>query len=115
MNAGPAAGSLPLEAADAPPAGSALSKNNGRAISLDEPTNAATWVSMKPVLMRLPAKSGCASTAWINGILVSTPAMRNSRKARAAFCTTSGQLVLGELTMTLASRESKAALVLYPA
>ena len=45
-------------------------------------TSAATWVSMKPVLMRLATKSGCASTAPRNGMLVATPPMRNSRKVR---------------------------------
>ena len=104
--------SLALRTCGSAVSGIALAKNSGRAISLDAPTSAATWVSIKPVLMRLPTKSGCASTAWMNGILVATPAMRNSRKARAAFCTTSGQLAAGECTMTLASSESKAALVL---
>jgi hypothetical protein len=100
----------PGRLAPPPPTVSPSAKKNGRAIFLDEPTSAATWVSIKPVLRRLPTKSGCNSTAWMNGILVSTPAMRNSRRARAAFRTTSDQLALSECTMTLASKESKAAL-----
>ena len=45
-------------------------------------------------------------------MLVATPPMRNSRKVRAAFCTTSVQFAPVECTMTLASSELKAALVL---
>ncbi len=44
-------------------------------------------------------------------MLVATPPMRNSRKARAAFCTTSRHSAPVECTITLASSESKAALV----
>ena len=48
---------------DTSPAAAPAAKNSGRATSLVAPTRAATWVSMKPVLMRLATKSGCASTA----------------------------------------------------
>jgi hypothetical protein len=48
----------------------------------------------------------------MKGMLVATPSMRNSRNVRAAFCTTSAQTADGECTITLASSESKAALVL---
>ena len=37
------------------------------------PTRSATWASMKPVLMRLATKSGCARSAARNGMLVATP------------------------------------------
>ncbi len=45
-------------------------------------------------------------------MLVATPPMRNSRSVRVAFCTTSVQFAPAECTITLASSESKAALVL---
>ena len=66
---------------------------------------------MKRVSIRPATKSGWVSKACRKETLVSTPAMRNSPSARAAFAAAAAKPPDGEWTISLAMRESKAAAV----
>ena len=63
-------------------------------------------------VVALPARTvGWARMAWRNVVFVGTPSTRSSASARPALASASGSAVDGVCTMTLASSESKLALV----
>lgn len=80
------------------------------------PAASAAMCSCTQRVWTVPAmKLGCARISRRNGMLVPTPSMRHSLSARVRRPTAAAKSGDGEWAITLASNESNAPLVRYPA